>query len=255
MPFTVSHAAAVLPMRMRGLSTSALVIGAMAPDLPLFAPFLGYTTEQTHTVFATTVTNTLVGLCLFVLWHGFLARPADWFAPSGIRARLTPAQQPGLRMRLATPARVLGVLAGLYLGGLTHQFLDWFTHSGTVVTDRVALFHAQVGGLPVYYLLQILLSVVGLAVLGWWGIRWYRQAPTYPLHRQPSTLGKLAARAAVVGGAVTAVIATGILVVGSGTATVFAMSVAPVAAAGVVSAVIATIWHLSPKDYRRMAVR
>ena len=53
----------------------------------------------------------------------------------------------------------------------------------------------------------------------------------------------------------TAVVATGMLVVGSGTATVFAMSVAPVVATGVVSAVIATIWHLSPKDYRRMAVR
>ncbi|MCB0900027.1 MAG: DUF4184 family protein, partial [Actinobacteria bacterium] len=34
MPFTVSHAAAVLPFGSR-LSASALVIGTMTPDLPL----------------------------------------------------------------------------------------------------------------------------------------------------------------------------------------------------------------------------
>lgn len=248
MPFTVSHAAAVLPVRVRALSSSALVIGAMAPDLPLFTPFLPYTTAQTHTVLATLVTNTLVGLALFVIWHGFLARPADWFAPSGIRTRLAPHQQPGLRRRLATRAQVLGVLVSLFLGGLTHQFLDWFTHAGTPVTNRVAVFHAQVAGLPLYYFLQIVTSVAGLLLIAAWALSWYRGARVFALHRQPSTLGKIAARGTLVGGALLAMVAAGRAVGGSDA--LFAMSVASVMAAAVISIVIAAFWHLSPRELR-----
>lgn len=247
MPFTVSHAAAVLPFGGR-LSASALVIGAMTPDLPLFAPFLPYTTDVTHTLFATFVINVLVGFVLFVIWHGFFARPADWFAPSGIRARLAPHQQPGLRRRVATPAQMLIVFVSLFIGGVTHQVLDWFTHAGTVVTDRFAVFHATVLGMPGYYFLQITLSVVGLVLLAAWGVRWYTEAPTYPLTRQPSRLGKIAARAAVVGSAAVAALTAGALVAGSGESPVFVMSVAPVVAFALASTVIAVIWHLVADD-------
>ncbi len=216
MPFTVSHAAAALPIRGRWLSTSALVIGTVTPDVPLFVPLLPYTTDSTHTLFATFITNTVVGLALFVLWHGFFARPADWFAPSAIRARLAPAHQPGLRVRLSSPAKVAGVIASLVIGGLTHQFLDWFTHAGTPVTDRFALFSAQVAGMPLYYFLQISLSVVGLVMLAAWAVKWYNEAAIYPLERQPSRLGKIAARTTVLGGAVAATALAGWTVAAGG---------------------------------------
>jgi membrane-bound metal-dependent hydrolase YbcI (DUF457 family) len=249
MPFTVSHAAAILPIRARWLSTSALVIGAMTPDLPLFAPFLPYTTDATHTVFGTLVTNTAVGLVLFVIWHGFLARPADWFAPSAIRKRLTPAQQPGLRTRLSSWRRVAGVLTSLLLGGLTHQILDWFTHAGTPITDRFAVFEVDVAGMPLYYFLQIALSIVGLVLLANWAVRWFAAAPVRPLQRQPSTLGKVAARGTVLGAAVGATVATawGLHRVGGSSDTlVFAVSVTPVVSIAVASGVIALLWHLKP---------
>lgn len=247
MPFTVSHAAAILPIRASWVSTSALVIGAMAPDLPLFAPFLGFTTDQTHTVFGLLFLNLLVGFALFVIWHGFLARPADWFAPSRVRARLAPHQQPGLRVRLATPAKVLGVFASLLIGGATHQFLDLFTHAGTVVTGMTGFFHADVAGMPLHYFLQVLFSVIGLVVLAVWAVRWYRGAQTYPLQRQPSALGKIAARVTVVGGAVAATVFTAVAVVGSGAmadSAVFAVSVVPVMTLGFTSALIAAYWHM-----------
>lgn len=247
MPFTVSHAAAVLPFGSR-LSASALVIGTMTPDLPLFAPFLPYSVGATHTLFATFVVNVLVGLVLFVLWHGFFARPADWFAPSGIRARLAANQQPGLRRRLATPGQVAGVVLSLFLGGVTHQVLDWFTHAGTVVTDRFAVFHLTVLGMPFYFFLQVALSVVGLVVLAAWAVRWYLDAPVYPLTRQPSRLGKIAARATVVGSAALAVLAAGALVARTGHSPVFVISVAPVVALALASTVIAAIWHLVADD-------
>lgn len=247
MPFTVSHAAAILPFGGR-LSASALVIGAMTPDLPLFAPFLPYTTEATHTLVGALLTNILVGFALFVVWHGFFARPADWFAPSGIRARLAPPQQPGLRRRLATAGQVFGVLCSLFVGGLTHQVLDWFTHEGTILTDRFAVFHAPVLGIPAYYFLQIALSVVGLVVMAAWALQWYSDAPAYPLTRQPSRLGKIAARGAVTGSAAVAAVAAGALVARTGESPVFVMAVAPVVAFALVSTVIAAIWHLGVDD-------
>lgn len=247
MPFTVSHAAAVLPFGAR-LSASALVIGAMTPDLPLFAPFLPYTTDMTHTLFGMFVTNIVVGFALFVLWHGFFARPADWFSPSAIRARLTPQQQPGLRRRLASPGQVLIVVFSLFLGGVTHQVLDLFTHDGTVLTSRFAVFQASVLGMPAYYFLQIALSVVGLVLMAAWAVRWYTDAPVSAVTRQPSRLGKIAARSAVVGAAAVAMIAAGAFVVSSGRSPVFVMSVAPVVAFALVSAVIAAIWHVLPDD-------
>lgn len=250
MPFTVAHAAAVLPIRVRWLSTSALVIGAMTPDLPLFAPFLPYSTDVTHTLFAMLVTNTLIGLVLFVVWHGFFARPADWFAPSAVRSRLAPHQQPGLRMRLTSPQQVAGVVASLVIGGVTHQVLDWFTHAGTVVTDRFGVFYTEVAGMPLYYVLQFGLSVAGLVLLATWAVTWFTGAATYPLQRQPSRLGKIAARGTVLGGAATATLLTGWTLVQAGTSSdsvVFVVSVTPVAAAALASTVIAIIWHLSPQ--------
>lgn len=258
MPFTVSHAAAVLPIRVRWLSTSALVIGAMAPDLPLFAPFLPYTTGETHTLSATLITNTPVGLILFVLWQGFFARPADWFAPSAIRSRLAPEHQPGLRVRLSSPHKVVGVLASLFIGGLTHQFLDWFTHAGTVVTDRFGVFHTEVVGMPLYYFLQMTLSVVGLVVLAAWAVKWFNEAAIYALERQPSRLGKIAARGTVLGGALAATALTGWTLVQAGVSSdslMFAVSVAPVTAAALTSAVIAMVWHLTRQRATDTAVR
>jgi hypothetical protein len=246
MPFTASHAAAVLPLRARWLSASALAIGAMAPDLPLFVP-LPVTEHETHTVAAMLLGNTVVGLVLFVLWHGFLARPADWFAPSAVRRRLAPQQQPGLRRRLATPGQWAGVVASLYIGGVTHQFLDLFTHPGTVVTDRFPVFHTALLGMPAYYLLQVVTSVLGLVLLTAWALRWFRDADTYQLERQPSVLGKLAARFTVVlapvAGAVLA--AHAVWTAGGDAATlVFEVSAAAVAASLAAVVALATGWHV-----------
>ena len=98
--------------------------------------------------------------------------------------------------------------------------------------------------MPVYYFLQIALSVVGLVLVADWGLRWYRHAPVSPIVRQPSRLGKIAARGAVVGSAAVAAVAAGALVAGTGESPVFLMSVAPVVALTLVSTVIAVIWHL-----------
>ena len=241
MPFTASHAAAVLPFGSR-LSASALVIGAMLPDLPLFLPLpMG----NTHTVLAALTVNLVAGLVLFVIWHGFLARPLDWFAPSAIRRRLSPAQQPGLRRRLDSLSKIAVVVVSLLLGQATHLFLDLFTHPDTLVTARFEVFSAQVAGVPLYFLLQFGLSVVGLALVGLWALRWYRTSPEYPLSRQPSRLGKIAARGTVLGGSVAALLIAAYAAAGTDADTfLFRTSVATVVAAGLCGVLVAAVWHL-----------
>jgi hypothetical protein len=139
------------------------------------------------------------------------------------------------------------VFASLLIGGLTHQFLDLFTHAGTVVTGTSGFFHADIAGMPVYYFLQVLLSVIGLVLLVWWGVRWYREAQTFPVERQPSVLGKLAARVTVVGAAIAATVFTAVALVGSdglnGSA-IFAVSVVPVMTVAATSTLIAAFWHM-----------
>ncbi len=236
MPFTVSHAAAVLGIRSRYLSASALVIGAMIPDLPLFAP-VGVGVDLTHTALASVTVNLALGFAVFVIWHGFFARPADWFAPSAIRRRLSWQQQPGLRRRLNSPLQVAGVLASLLIGQATHFCLDLFTHSDTVVTAHVAVFNDVVAGAPVYFWAQIVLSVLGLVLIAIWALRWFATSPVYPLHREPSRLGKIAARATVLGAAVVALVL-------SASASMASTSIAVVVAAGTASLMVATVWHL-----------
>lgn len=242
MPFTASHAAAVLPFGRR-LSASALVIGAMLPDLPFYTPLrMG----DTHSLTAMVGVNLLAGLVVFVIWHGFLARPLDWFAPSAIRRRLAPSQQPGLRRRLSTPTQALGVVASLLIGQATHLFLDLFTHAGTLVTGHVTVFEAQVLGMPLYYFLQVALSVVGLVLIAAWTVRWYRSAPVYPLRREPSRLGKIAARSTVIGGSAVAMVVTAQATAGADANTlVVQTAISAVAAAGVGVTLVAAAWHVN----------
>lgn len=230
----------MLGIRGRYLSASALVIGAMIPDLPLYAP-VGVGVDLTHTAAASVTVNLALGFALFVIWHGFVARPADWFAPSSIRRRLSPQQQPGLRRRLNSPRKVAGVVASLLIGQATHFFLDLFTHSGTVVTANIAVFNTVVMGAPVYYWAQVGLSVLGLAVLGWWALRWLRSSPTYPLHREPSPLGKIAVRGTVLGAGAAAIVLSA---AAAGPAAVASMSIAAVVAAAAATLLVAALWHL-----------
>src|SRR4051794_7249525 len=86
-PFTASHPAAVLPLVGTGLVPSALVIGSMVPDVPLFAPGpVSY--AATHSPAGVVGLDVVIGLLAYVVWHAFLVAPAVALAPAEVRARL-----------------------------------------------------------------------------------------------------------------------------------------------------------------------
>ncbi len=190
MPFTGSHIAAILPLlgpkfglgragrgstqgeptgRWR-LAPAALVLGSMAPDIPMY---IGLPAQRsfTHTPLAALTVNPIVTLALVGLWM-WLVRPVVlWWVP-----------ELAGRWRPTTPRpRWITVLSGYLaaaLAGLTHLVLDAGTHESGMLTQEFAALRRPVSGVAPYYAAQIALSGLGLAILGLWLRVWLRRTQT-----------------------------------------------------------------------------
>ena len=185
MPFTVSHAAAVLPLAVgrpgRTLVPTALVIGSMVPDLPYFVPpYLG--AVWTHAVYGPVTIDLVAGLALLAIWHFLLVRPLTDFVPTWVGRRL-PQPLP-LRGRWGWAA--LSVVIGAY----THVLLDAFTHPGRWAVDRLAWLNVLVGPLPAHKWLQYGLGVLGLLILAVWAVVWLDDARPRPSTETRLTSGQ-----------------------------------------------------------------
>lgn len=122
MPFTLSHPAAILPLRLllgRFGVLSALVIGSMAPDFPYFVG-KPWPRIYTHTLESVVWFSLPVGWCVYLLFE-YILRWSIWFVLPGVfRQRLSPEPQFG---------GILPVSVSLILGAVTHVTWDAFTHS------------------------------------------------------------------------------------------------------------------------------
>lgn len=174
MPFTPSHAAAVLPFLRTPLPASALIAGSVAPDLPFYLPF--ELPWPTHTAGAVVTTDVLIGLAAWALWHGLLSAPAVRAAPAALRARLTGIPV-GLRTRSSSATRVAWTLLALAVGAGTHVLWDEFTHPRRWGPETFPVLAGQWGALPGYRWLQYGTSVLGGLVLLGWVLRWWLRTP------------------------------------------------------------------------------
>jgi hypothetical protein len=165
MPFTVSHAAAALPVHTlaRRLPLAALMIGSMAPDFAFFVPFAPYR-SSTHSIAGLFWFCLPVGLAVWFVFLRWMERPSMALLPEAWREKLTPTDPITLRL--------IGLASlGILLGGGTHLLWDSFTHSHTWVTSTLPSLRERqpaLGGAPLYHLLQVASSVFGLAVLALW---------------------------------------------------------------------------------------
>ncbi|MFE5852911.1 DUF4184 family protein [Streptomyces sp. NPDC056500] len=174
MPFTLSHPAAVVPLLRRPFVPVALVMGAMAPDLPYFlqtlripvaagdwyGPFLNATTSHSLTG---VLTVTLPCTLLLVAGYWLLRGPVTELLPARL-VRPAPAFPSSAVARVRYGAWLL--LSAL-IGIATHLGWDSFTHFDGYVVAQVALLREPVvGGLTPARLLQHLSTLIGLTVLG-----------------------------------------------------------------------------------------
>jgi hypothetical protein len=177
-PFTPSHAAAVLPLLRTPLPASALVAGSLAPDLPYYLSIdLG---SSTHTAGGLVGVDLVMGLALWACWHGIVATPAIATAPRAVRARLVGNVRPGLRRRLSPGPLGLTVLA-VVVGAATHVGWDEFTHAGRFGPDHLGVLADTWAGRPGHRWAQEASGLLGAAVLAWWLRRWWSRTSPSPV--------------------------------------------------------------------------
>ncbi|MGW0313013.1 DUF4184 family protein [Streptomyces flavidovirens] len=189
MPFTLSHAAAVLPGIGRDgtgrgpLLASALVAGSFAPDMTYFAatavPAAMAFGDVTHSLPGLVTVDVLITAALVGLWllmrepllalvprrrqarfHGFV-RGQDW---NGI-------QLPALAWRFFLSAAI---------GSCTHVFWDSFTHLDRWGMKVLPVLGEIVAGFPMYMYAQYGGSAVALVVIAWFTVSALRRRPDGP---------------------------------------------------------------------------
>jgi hypothetical protein len=174
-PFTISHIAAVLPLRQTRLIFSGLVIGSIAPDLPhvLFSPGLA---RYAHSQMGLVTVSLPLGLATFLVVQFLVRRPLLALAPDRVRLRL-PADN---AISLRSGVKLLWILISISVGIISHILWDSFTHSNGLLVLNWALLREATPfwpHRPIYKFLQPFFSILGLAAL-WVSIwSWIRRTP------------------------------------------------------------------------------
>jgi hypothetical protein len=207
MPFTLAHTAAALPFRRLRLVPSALVVGTVAPDCEYFlrlAPLGGFG----HTLPGAFLLS--LPLALLVLWmfHSIVKAPLVRLFPEALRQRLT---APMGRFRFGGIGRLVLIALSALIGIATHILWDSFTHDHQWPTRHWTLLRQTVhvpvlGEIPFYRILQHSSTIVGMALLCAWFIRWYRAtAPRADREEPPmSSLRKWITGSSIAGAAIVA---------------------------------------------------
>ncbi|MEU8561064.1 DUF4184 family protein [Streptomyces cyaneofuscatus] len=199
MPFTLSHAAAVLPVVRRngtarwGLYPSALIAGSFAPDVTYFAdtviPGAMRFGDFTHTFLGVVTVNVLIAAVLVAVWAA-LREPLVALLPVRVRGRVH-ALVRGQRWNRRTfgPAAWMWFVRSAALGAATHVVWDAFTHHSRWGTELLHL-DRSVGGFPLYQFAQYGSSALALVVLGWFLLTALRRTVATPVPEALPELGR-----------------------------------------------------------------
>lgn len=172
MPFTISHAAAVLPLRkftQARLPLAALMIGSMSPDFPYFIP--GDPDRMfTHSIAGVFWFCWPVSLAVWLVFVRVLEQPTFALLPESWGARFASSNR-----ELSFKSLALASLA-VIVGALTHLLWDSFTHRGTVMVETFpalhsVAFHYNGWRIRWFLVLQHLSSLAGMMILLLWAWR------------------------------------------------------------------------------------
>jgi uncharacterized protein DUF4184 len=155
MPLAPAHPAVVLPLQRLGLPLSALVVGAVAPDAPVYLP-IGVSYRTTHSGPGIAV-DVVIGLTVLWLWFALLRDAVVDLTPA-LRRR-APA-----RARLGRRAWLLAPLA-VAVGSITHVLWDSATHDWGFLVQEHALLREELGPIALYGWLQHVSTVAGSVVV------------------------------------------------------------------------------------------
>lgn len=170
MPLGPAHPAVVLPLHRPGLPLSALVVGAVAPDAPVYLP-VGVSYQTTHSGSGVAF-DVVIGLAVLWLWFALLRDAVVDLTPS-LRRRAPAQARLGRRAWLLAPFAVA-------VGAGTHVLWDSATHDWGFVVQEVAFLREEYGPVTLYGWLQHVSTVAGsVVVAAYCGLRLSR-APVVP---------------------------------------------------------------------------
>ncbi|WP_338695475.1 DUF4184 family protein [Streptomyces sp. Q6] len=185
MPFTISHAAAVLPLVRRDGSgrgpfvPALLVAGSFAPDVTYFAasavPGAMEFGAFTHSFPGVFTADVLIALALVALWR-LVREPVLALVPGRVRGRVWAVARGRARGRWWP----LWWYVSAALGALTHVVWDAFTHLDRWGMRVLPVLGEEIAGSPLYWYAQYGGSAIALAVIGWFVWRSVRGAGAAP---------------------------------------------------------------------------
>ncbi|MES2622401.1 MAG: DUF4184 family protein [Bacteroidota bacterium] len=169
MPFTFSHPAAVLPLRLlpsHWFSLTGLIIGSMVPD---FEYFLRMKVESnfSHTIAGIFLFDLPVGVIIAYVFYNIAAAPLIDNAPAFLSSRFSFLKNSNWNNYFRN--NVLKVCLSIILGAISHIVWDNFTHEHghfasaiPEFSERVNIFGIQMG---FYHVLQHLSTLGGAFVI------------------------------------------------------------------------------------------
>jgi Domain of unknown function (DUF4184) len=178
MPFTISHAAVVLPfarLLARWRLLSAVVVGAMVPDFGLFLPWRIHRFE-THSAMALITFCLPVGLATYWIFQYSIKTPVLEVLPEGAYARWHAYSSPA---DFASTRQWVLAACGVFAGAVTHLVWDAFTHENARGIRMIPWLDEPVVDIgkhhvAVVHLMQDVSSLVGLIIVlavVWYGLR------------------------------------------------------------------------------------
>jgi hypothetical protein len=178
MPLTTSHPAAAIPLARLNLDLSALVIGSMTPDLVYFIPGCLPLSDFSHTIIGIIVLGIPMGLAALAIFEYLIKFPALTLMPAAHQRRLYSVTG---AYSFFPAARFLRIAASVLAGAVTHIAWDSFTHLDGWVVRRIPALQSTAfvlfgSNVQVYKILQHGSTLLGIFVLLYWYIGWYRKA-------------------------------------------------------------------------------
>ncbi|MFJ9816340.1 DUF4184 family protein [Streptomyces sp. NPDC101151] len=186
MPFTLSHAAAVLPAIRRDgggrgpLTPSVLVAGSFAPDMTYYAasvlPGGMEFGTVTHSFAGVAGVDVLISWALVGLWL-LIRVPLVALLPRGRQGRPAALLRCGAPHARVRAGSVLWWYVSAVLGASTHVVWDAFTHHDRWGSRLIPALGRGLAGMPLYSWLQYGTSAVAAVVIVVFLVRALRGAP------------------------------------------------------------------------------
>lgn len=163
MPFTFSHAVAVLPfLKNKKLSASALIVGSFSPDLEYFFR-MKMQSEISHTLLGIFILDLPLGLLVLFLFHAFVKQNLLTNVPSYIQSRTQELQSSNWILYCKQNSGL--VIISFVLGAFSHLVWDSMTHYDGYVVRHFDFLNSEFYHIPLYSFNQYISSVLGLLVL------------------------------------------------------------------------------------------